>query len=384
MPLSLETMKQDIASYGVVLSDTLRDMDDSASRKILYNIDFCILYPYLWRECPPSVPKFKPYGRWVFAMLAEVVRTSPSFSLVFTGASYWELLDSIYHQVKTLERQAFSIKSRHGEALDKARRPNFKDLYGTLIESGVARDELQLVTKKGYAQRITQPVQNVVGLFEEGQPVLQGLGDFVTASTSMAEQYRDTFDNLLDRMFQERSLTDSRPPDSKRFHYKVDTANILASMAINQSEDSIRVLLATDISVRRLCARQDSRNPLVPYSWISALILEKRGYARSARAFLEKMALRASELSRELEITSNLDDLHGSEKRDLADFFEAYVGPLFIARPEDPAPTDDVDDEFTEIIRDPKKFKAKLEQARAELVDGAQRIAKLKPFSSDA
>lgn len=378
MEITLDILKTEFDTYISVITDLIADQAYGRQNQLLYNIDFALLFPYLWGTSPPAVPPFKPYGRRIFETLTEASNLQPDFQLVFTGPSFWELLDSIYHQIKRFERLEYSAQS-HFETVNKnAELTNWRN---TLIKSGMAVDELEVLSKAGYDGRITTPIQRAMELINT-KALLKGLGDFISEKKEIRGLYVEVFTELLQKMTKDRSSRDSRSPEDRAFHYKVDSANVIASAAINLNKKDVKLLFATEPWFLSRYCPHDGRNPLVPVYWISGMLLKKEGYITgSVEQFFKTMLERAKDIKSSLNHITNVDALVGFSRKELIDFYAKFVIPLRDAkRGAYHMDADDHDkDTFQEMLTDQKKFESRFHEAEEDLILGARRLVDLQP-----
>jgi hypothetical protein len=377
MEITLDRLKNEFDTFINVITVLIDDQSYGKRNKLLYNIDFALLFPYLWGVNPPSVPPFKPYGRRIFEILTEAPKLQPDFQLVFTGPSFWELMDSIYHQVVHFERFEYSAQSHHEIILKKANSTDWKD---TLIKSGMAVDELEVLSASGYNERVKLPVRRAIELIQT-KSVLKGLGDFIPEKKEIRSLYVGAFNELVERMYQQRNSIDTRPPADSMFHYKVDTANVIASAAINVNRTDTKLLFATEPGfINRYCPN-DGRNPLVPVYWISGMLLKRDGYITSEEHFFRTMLERAKEIKSMLNHVSDISSVVGFVRKEIMDFFGKYVIPLRNVKPGGhQIDTAEHDKEiFHEMLTNQKKFESRFSEAQEELIIGAKHLAGLQP-----
>jgi hypothetical protein len=377
MAITLETLHREFDTYINVVTDILNDRAYSRRGKLLYNVDFAMLFPYLWGSSPPSIPPFKPYGRRIFETLVESSRLSPGFELVFTGPSFYELLDSIIHQASRLERLAYQAQSQYEGIREKA---SVTDWKATLIKSGMAADELVVLSKDGYNASVKAPIERAMNLIR-AQAILKGLGDFIPEKKEIRSLYSDALNDVFERMYHDRSPSDSRSPEDRKFHYGVDSANIVASAAVNANKADVKLLFATEPAIKSRYCPKDGRNPLVPVYWISAMLLKRDKYINSEDQFFESMLQKAKDIKGMLNHITDIKAVTGFAQREITDFFTKYAIPL-----KDPKhgsyhqDTPDQDKEvFQEMLTDQKKFEKRFVEAKEELLSGAKQLAELEP-----
>lgn len=377
MELTLQTFQTEFDTFISVIQNLLADKAYGKHNRLLYNVDFALLFPYLWGSSPPSVPPFKPYGRRIFETLAEASTLHPDFQLVFTGPSFWELLDSIYHQVKHFERMEYSAQSQYESLREKAD-PN--DWKSTLIKSGMAAEELEIMCKDGYTESVRAPIQRATDLIST-QALLKGLGDFISEQKEIRALYAEAFKEVWQRMSHDRSPSDTRSAADAAFHYKVDSANIVASAAINANNKDVKLLFTTEANLRNRYCREDGRNPLVPVYWVGGMLLRRGGYIDSEESFFRSMLDKANEIKTVLSRVADIDALNGFSRKEIIEFYSKYVLPLRNAKQGGDlrGATVQDDDAFREMVTDQKKFERRFAEAKEDLILSGKQLAELEP-----
>lgn len=376
MQVTIDELIREFATYESVISDLLKDIKDSKKAPIFYNIDFSLLFEYLWGSSPASIPPFKPYGR-ITDNLIQALKYKPQFQLVFTGPSFWELLDSIVHEADRMSSYEFGAKTQHKDIQSVMKgMTDFSNFQKVLIDSGVASRQLELLKARGFADQIKRPINRAFDLIDKGR-ILKGIGEVVKSSTDVGGSYKNLYNELLKTMLVRR--VDDREDDAKRFHFGVDSANIIATNAVNAANREMHLYFVTQPNLKRYYCPDYGRNPLVPFYWVAVSQLKEKGHIQSEEYYLQRMKENAMEIKKELSKAQEFDNTSQFLKEDVLDFHRRYLGPLkdskaFISKKEE----SEEDISFQEVISDPDKFKKRFKEAKEELVEGAKSLAKLK------
>jgi GR25 family glycosyltransferase involved in LPS biosynthesis len=379
MQATLADLTRELKTYRWVSAQLLRDIKRPPN-SVVYNVDFSVLFKYLWGAGPDSVPAFKPYDK-VFENLARMHEFQPGFRLVFTGPSFWELLDSIHHKIQQLDTFVLSAASARAQIAKIADKEwQFNNLNQVLIKSSSAEKQLALLTEKGYAEHIAKPIERARNLLAK-PAVLEGIGEFFEPPAVLLREYSRLFTDLLATMMQERSKApgDERSEEDRRFHYSVDSANIIATSALNKVRGGEALLFLTTPGMKSKYCPDYGRNPLVPFYWISALRLMREGDIGSVEYFIGRMNQAATAL---IEVLRNKDSVRAVDaftQGDIVEFYQRYVLPLNETEPNVGALQSraEQEEQVREILEDPQKFRNRFQEGKERLVDEGRRLAEL-------
>ena len=190
MAASVNELRKTVQTLIDVFSYMLDDIEKGNEGSIYYNIDFSILFSYIWPNSTAPIPDYMPSGKRIFEMLSKLDQVDVNFKLVFTGASFWELLDAINHQnnyFKTLRQSQKSIPDIDDLSKEISRSADsFASAGRMLIENGVALRQLEMLSEKGFEKQVIQPLDKVKKLFTDGK-ILMGLGNTNITTTKEYE-----------------------------------------------------------------------------------------------------------------------------------------------------------------------------------------------------
>jgi len=380
--ISINEIIRDVNTYIYAAQKICDDLAFSNGNDLIYNIDFSLLYPYLWPDAPASIPPYKSFGKRVFDTLINTPKAKPNFTLVFTGPSFCELLDQIIHKVKQYNRTIYAIgdlSKRIQQVLNK--RKNLSDWKTSLIRAGFAIDDLEVFVDAGFTEHVREPIKKAIQLFSH-KDLFKGLGDVVEEYPEIKSLYKRAFYDLYERMKEERPSwpNETRSPEHREFHYKVDTANIVASTALNgRSRGKRSVFFITDSQLRHAFCHRDGRSALVPTFWVSSLLLN-RSYVGNINDFFTDMSDSGKALLKKVQTAKSLDQIAGYKKKAISEFYNRFIIPLQTTQS---SPLQDNDNLSQDIIMDalnnPKEFKERLATAKDELIAGGRSLIELEP-----
>lgn len=310
---------------------------------VFYNVDFSILYPYLFPEATAAIPEFLPSGREIFSLLRRAADVDLSFELAFTGASFLELIDAINHQ-RQFWHMARGMQERPTleELQKKIDKPDvtFEQARTILINNDYALKELELaLSERGLDRHVTTPLKKAADLFRPGG-LLHGIGSsLLPQSKSFWTEYGENYENVLSDMLRRRRDRQARPPNDRKFHYSVDSANAALSNTCNRNSKR-RLYFATPDTYTRLRALRSTgtkdnfgRHPLVPAYRISGEVLRRENYFRDTERYLSQGIRLVEYLKTSLEHVNDLGEATSMERRGVRDLMDDYMEPLKNTKP---------------------------------------------------
>lgn len=335
-----------IKTMQEVFSYMLSDYETLFRNKVYYNMDFSLLFPYLFPNSTSAIPHFIASGKKIFSMLSKLNSVDLNFKLVFTGASLWELIDAIDHQVffwknkrESKTERANLEKIREEIASPEVSLDRAKDI---IIDKGYTLREIEVLTKKGYSKHITQPIKKIEQLFKTDS-ILNGVGEFIQTSEVLENGYREDFEFVYNNMLKKRKeRSRTRGKSAKEFHYKVDASNIALCNSYNSNNSNmlnfttimslsyIDEKLLKDAHTRKL----NGRHPLVPYCFVSAKLLQNNYYFSNLHDFIKEGLIYADNVNKIMEKRQNVENMTQMEKNKLADFLGYFISPLM--NPDEP------------------------------------------------
>lgn len=262
---------------------------------IYYNVDFSIMFPYLFPTNPDTASDFLVSGKEVFETLLNINDADVPFRLAFTGASFWELLDLINHHVQfwknrsqckvTIQDDLDSIRSkidRKEISFDKA-----TDILG---DSGYPIRTLEAISTDGFDQHVVNPFISIQKLFRDNK-IFSSLGDanLPPNTNKFYASYKYQFSKHLEGMLKGRYDRSKRSPADRAFHYSVDAANWALGDSNNIRND-VKFLYATPVKyiMDKSHGSPDVRPPLVPAYLINTRFLHKQGLFRDEEYYISR------------------------------------------------------------------------------------------------
>jgi len=329
--LSREEILEEFLAWRRVFEDILIDIERSASCHLLYNIDFSYLFDFLWNEPPVGIPAWVPGGRRLFAQLLDDSDEIHDFSLVFTGPSYFELLDSIKHKIHEVDGFIFGSDSTHARLsreLDKSR--VMDDVDAVFVRSGVSRTILNYIKNVGTGHEIDSSLARIRRVFGDAR-LLQGVGDHIDSAvfSQHKARFRESYREVLDEMMRRRPEgLRRRSKKDKLFHFGVDSSNIVATIQTNSLAQDVRMLFVTQGSLRRHYCIEEGRSPYVPLFRITARRLQREGQIGEPCDYFKDLLQIVVAILRDLEKTRELTELPQSTAKSIIDFVQLHMRRL--------------------------------------------------------
>ncbi len=234
----------------------------------VFNADFSMVFPHVWRQSPSGVPEYKQYGKNLIDLISKHPGVHPGFELYFTLPSFLELLDSFHHHARNAD--------------DLLRRSKLYDEYQTYISgSGVIDspsitrsiaeknlDKIKHAVNKKHIKDALERAKQLIGV----NGSIYGINDILNADLHYKKQHVKTFNTLLDKMLKNRSFDDSRDEMDKEFHYKVDVSNIITTIIFNELKGFDSHFVTQQKMITRYCPDWGV-NATVPFLWFSSYLL---------------------------------------------------------------------------------------------------------------
>lgn len=319
-----------------VFSYMLEDLRYFSNSKnpLYYNVDFSIMFPYLFPTNPDTASDFLVSGKQIFETLLKIKTAKVPFRLAFSGASFWELVDLINHNFQfwrnrsqaraTIQDDIDSLKSKINP-----REVSFEDATNILVDSGYPKRYLEAISTEGFSQHVETPLLKAKKLFKDGD-LFSSLGDKVTGTPKFYSSYKDKYSAFLTKMLEGRYDRSTRSPADREFHYSVDTAN-WALCVTNNKENEMKFLYATPVKYI-MDKSQDGlncRSPLVPAYLINSNLLLQKGLFRDEEHYINNGFLLAINLKKSLDATKgDISKFTSYEIEELRLLNEYYLKPL--------------------------------------------------------
>lgn len=371
-----------------VFSYMLNDLEKSEQGSIYYNMDFSVLFSYIWPNSTAPIPNFMPSGKRIFEMLSKINQVDVKFKLVFTGASFWELLDVINHQNNFYRTRRQSKKSTPDiDALADEIYKNansFASASRMLIENGVALRQLEMLSNKGFDNQVIQPLDKVKRLFTDGK-IMMGLGNTnITTTKEFEVQFKSNYDHIYKTMLKNRK--DPRPKPDRNFHFKVDSANAALSIA-NNAFNKDKIYFATPMHLLRSTCMYDkskhtnnSRNPLVPYYFISSLIVQKEeNWFTDIHEYIEHGIEVAHKVDDILSREQDIKKMTQMQRKTLISLVEDYIIPLKNPSKVSSHSSDIIKtkEDIVNALQNAKKLKERYQSAESTFRDQATKLSEI-------
>jgi hypothetical protein len=302
---------------------------------VIYNLDFSLLYPFLFETAPDGRP-VETHRANVVQPLLRYRDHAVSYRLGITGPTHLELLDQLEHRRESLTSRFANLN----ELCDRWRYADPRDRSDLLAQAQPIIRQLSFILQHSHDPEILRATTRMRDLIN--REVIVPVGDLLGTDPPLRRDFRHRYDTALDRISAQRSLADHRSPEDASFHYKVDSLNVAIS-GLTDPTSGYKVLFATpqreNIEQCRTARNSYARHPLVPVLILGATILHERGYIRDATRFLEGLFRRTSDGIDALEIAKSLDGLTPDETREL-DRLTVDVATLAQACAEEETPTE--------------------------------------------
>jgi hypothetical protein len=377
--MDISQLKTEIDTYCAIAGSIITDIEYARQypNGLILNIDFEILYPFLWPRQPKSVPPYKPYGRRIFEKLLEINRAKPGFKLAFTGPSFLELLDSVVHQVDMWRAEGYVSRSNYkriARIVEKEKEDRcLDDIRSQLIKAGVAEAKLDVLLEEHYDAVVREPIRKVRDLLGTDS-VLQGLGDLIKGNAEFERAFKNAYNVMFEDMFQRRSAGElrgqrPRPEEDRRFHYAIDAANIAGSIVANAKLSEKRVYFVSNSTLVQEYCRESGRSYYTPYYWIAACLLRQVQYVHDEMDYFKSMLATAAEIRRGLMKVENEADIPGYLRETINEFYEKYPIRLKLrtAAKRSEAAVTDASEKFRELLGDQKRYERRFREAADEL-----------------
>ena len=204
------------------------------------------------------------------------------------------------------------------------------DVSAIFVRSGVSGTILNYIRSLRAGHQIGMSLDRIKRVFTDAR-LLQGVGDHVDVAlfTEHRDLFRDSYRQVLEDMLRERlELKRRRPMKDRRFHYGVDSSNIVATIQTNSIVKDVRMLFVTQGRLRRHYCIEEGRSPFVPLFRITARRLRRETKIGEPGDYFEDLLNIVLSILRELERTASLAELPESTVRSISDFFQVHMRRL--------------------------------------------------------
>jgi len=312
-----------------VLIHLLADLKQSDDKTVLYNIDYNLLYPFLWPGQKSNDFWYDTVGRNLFSLHAEYFADS-NFKLLFSIPSLLELLDSIEHRMARLNKL---MKSR--DTVDEITRA-----YNRLREKRFELDDSDAQRIKRYLLSLHIPRGN--GNLDAFNKMLETkkielVSDYFDSDAIRAANaaHANSTDRVFQKMNQIRARDDGREQEHREFHYYVDAWNIgLYNLNLIQNEKELNHVCRGRIRTfyPQKFGQKYSRHPLVPlYRQYSLALASNLGGALDieSRAFLVDAVRRISDITEDIKSIEKFSQLPDYVRSKIDEVYDKFVRPLY-------------------------------------------------------
>lgn len=370
----------------------LEDINKEHEKITIYNIDFALMYPYLW-DSPveniraPYISNKYAYdfvGKSIFRLLEET-NTSYDFSFALSTPSFYELIESIYHQVERIDRSV--VRKDFFENIERRVDSWSANDWSDLALRG--EDAASVLQDVSHALRIARQnisgnVQKIADLIRE-RHAIHGVSDFVDRQPTSQQiaDFQQAYAALLARMNAVRRHHDTRDSFHRDFHYKVDCANIALSGLLNKWLTEYRVQFVCRSGIRKAYMQDKGRSPLVPFFRLQLhkLYEEQKNPKRESEAHIDSMRSALIELESILDGVHTIHEATLIEQQKIINFYHTYVSPAFGVEPWESALTQGIEEDINYILTNKSNIIEKSELEKQLLIDIGQKIVKDEPNS---
>lgn len=318
-----------------IIAHALTDFTETTTKKIFYNVDYDLIYPWLWPGAPTKSYQYDLVGRNIFSIFTKM-NEKVEFKVCFTVPSILEFLDTIEHRYSHYSRLSESrfAATKIFEAFKSYTSRDFaaETAEGAKLKSYIS--DLHLGAEATNLRRVvTLFERNILSLAHEHVEMYDYLP---IKRNSLNNDVKSEYQKTFERMRLIRGQQDDRPLDDKLFHYKVDSWNI-AFRLINQIVTDKEFAYVCRPTIRQFFQNPEdqsihSRHPMVLlYQLYAALAAPANArISVETRDFLEDACARIAMVINRLE-KMNAPDLEALSEysRDRIDEFnDLFVRPL--------------------------------------------------------
>lgn len=354
--------------------------DTRRGQQQVFNADFNMLFPFIWRSTPTNVPPYKEYGKNLVSLVSEHRTVDPGFQLYFTLPSFLELLDSFHHHASNAEH--LLSQSRTYELFKKNNLENLV-FRGSAISTRDAQKELEKIkhtTNKSHIRQSLERAQLLIG----SNGAIRGLDDCIHNDIHYKKKHKTLFEQLYKAMDRGRSPKDDRKVNDRFFHYKIDASNIITTFIVNDYDGYKSMFVTHQSMISQFCP-DNGLNAMMPYLWFSSFLMcsENASEYGDHEFFLKIMSRRVRECIDTLGHFTD-KDLPSTYLKIVDDFYADYFLPIHRYKHYAPQTNRQVlyqnGDLTFESYMD---FKGKLEEVRDEIGDAARSLVESAPYLMD-
>jgi len=203
------------------------------------------------------------------------------------------------------------------------------------------------------------------------------LGDIIDDKSLLKKKYFDRYEDIYKIMSGWRlSKETTRSKEDSEFHYKVDSLNVIISLAINnESRDYYLLFTTAQRENLELCKEKSDfygRNPCVPLFILNSEILQQRNFIDSAYDFLKEALFHANKLLKKMAACKSFNDMPLFDVIKMREFYEFYIHNLNQETLTYKGPSEKTSkEEIISILSDPMQVKETFAKADQDLKNTA-------------
>lgn len=307
------------------------DLPQFSQRKVIYSIDFSLLYPYLFKRKSAPKSNYDQVGTNIFSLLSTY-HGSAGFSPAMSIPSLLELIDVLAHRIENFQELENS-RERLSELNQRIRR-QFEARDNLDAEHVEKLEELL----SGFRPSASNPNLNSFCKMLDRNHVAK-LRYHVDPKIFHGKEFNDIYNQILDRMTKSRSIDDPRKVDDKNFHYKVDSWNLAAAELSHRSLSyEIDHVCRPGLSkfLGQSSQTEHSRHPYVALIRLYSLFVASSDgdLNKEAEVFCHYGVKELTEAQNVLENVSSISQLSMIEKERLETIYNRYIRHLHMEFPE--------------------------------------------------
>ncbi len=327
---TFEQYRSQVDLLRMVLGNALNDISTlHRGIKLIYNIDFSILFPYIFSDDVEGASRFLTSRTRIFRTLVDYQNHKVGFLLGFTGPSFLELLDNLEHRRGHLNYTLAQLS----KMCDQWSTITTEKMPDLLANSDKIVQELNGLLKSGPdSLEINSSVKILKHLIQD--KILLPMGDIIGNEDRihLKEVYFPNYQTILQNLTRARLPWDARSKEDAIFHYKVDSLNTVLSPALNSHHSDTDLLFATpqkeNLEQCRLNNDSFGRHPFVPMFILNAHILQEEGYVKNSEKFLKDAFITANRIFDDMSGLNSFQEMKSADLNELLHFFRSYVNPL--------------------------------------------------------
>lgn len=330
--------------WSQVVKDASNDLGKMRHEKVIFNLDFTFLFPYVWNQAPsPGVPRWYPTGRKTMENIIDlegILQKTPNFDIVFSGPSFLELLDSIRHQKNEitgfrfnndLEKQFQNVMQETSEDI------GMDQLKKVLVSKGLPPRLLNFLWRtKTMDNDLDAAFDRIKSVFSTHK-VLNGIGDHVNIHEieRWSDQFKEDYNKLFEVMYQSRGSHDTRDEPDKKLHYGVDVSNILTTIFLDKHVEGISMRFVTQNKLRNEFCQNEGRNPNALLLPLISRRKEEGNEILDAFDYLQDLSYNVKSIIRDLERLEDVCNISDDTVTKLEKHFFKDVSSLIMNKNEE-------------------------------------------------